>query len=89
MTGARDRLWDGLDAYIQRIRQHTDLPLAIGFGISSPQHVTDAAAIADGVILASELLDRIGFAPESEQIETARTYLTAMKRATYRNGTQD
>jgi tryptophan synthase alpha chain len=89
VTGARDRLWEGIGAYMQRIRAHTDLPLAIGFGISTPQHVAQAASMADGVIVASAMLNAIAAAPESEQVAVATSFISAMKTATYRNGQQD
>ncbi|MGD9715014.1 MAG: tryptophan synthase subunit alpha [Thermomicrobiales bacterium] len=86
VTGARDRLWEGLSAYIERVRSFTDLPLAIGFGISTPSHVREAASIADGVIVASALLNHVDAAPENEQADAARAFVEDFKKATYRNG---
>jgi tryptophan synthase alpha chain len=67
-TGARDKLWDGLPGYIARVRSHTDLPLAIGFGISTPEHVRQASAIADGVVIGAALINHLDSLPESEQV---------------------
>ena len=43
VTGARDRLADGAQEMVQRIRRVSDLPVALGFGISKPEHVRELA----------------------------------------------
>lgn len=67
ITGARDRLWEGLSDYVARVRRHTDLPLALGFGISSHAHVVEAGKLVDGVIFASGMLNAVEGA-SSEQL---------------------
>lgn len=59
VTGARDRLWEGLGDYVASVRQQTDLPLALGFGISNREHVERAAGYVDGIIFASAMLDHL------------------------------
>ncbi|HEX5503853.1 MAG TPA: tryptophan synthase subunit alpha [Thermomicrobiales bacterium] len=59
ITGARASLAEGLADYIARVRRHTDLPLVIGFGISTAEHVAEVAQIADGAVVASALLNRL------------------------------
>ena len=56
VTGARDRLPDGLPELVGRIRQHTNSPIAIGFGISSAVTARQAAEAADGAVIASALI---------------------------------
>lgn len=56
VTGARDRLPDGLPELVQRIRKHTDSPVAIGFGISNRATAAQAAQAADGAVIASALI---------------------------------
>jgi tryptophan synthase alpha chain len=56
VTGARDALPPDLSGYIQRVRAVTDLPLAVGFGISKPEQAHAVAEMADGVIVASALI---------------------------------
>ena len=63
VTGARESVATGLGDYIARVRQHTDLPLAVGFGIANAEHVAQVARFADGAVVASALLDRL------EQVE--------------------
>jgi tryptophan synthase len=57
VTGARDSLPPDLDDFIKRVRSKTDLPLAIGFGISSPEMVNGVAMMADGVVVGSAILN--------------------------------
>ncbi len=56
VTGARANLAANLGEYIGRIRAHTDLPLAVGFGISKPEHVQSVGEIADGAIVGAALI---------------------------------
>ena len=56
ITGARNELPPDLAAFVRRVRQHTDLPLAIGFGIGTGEQAAAVADIADGVIVGSALV---------------------------------
>ncbi len=53
VTGVRDTLPTDLIDYVRRVRGLTPLPLAVGFGISQPEHVKTIAALADGVLVGS------------------------------------
>ncbi len=63
VTGARSRLPQGVDHLVDRVRRATTLPAVVGFGISSPDQVRAVTAFADGVVVASALLDRIDREP--------------------------
>ena len=56
-TGARDRLSPQLAGLISRARALTRVPLYAGFGISTPEHAQDAAALADGVVVGSRAVE--------------------------------
>lgn len=58
-TGARDDLPPQLKTQLQWLRERTDLPLAVGFGISRPEHVEPLRGVADGVIVGSALVRRL------------------------------
>ncbi|HIC88361.1 MAG TPA: tryptophan synthase subunit alpha [Anaerolineae bacterium] len=60
ITGARDTLPPHLGAFVNRVRQHTSLPLAVGFGISTPKQAQQVAEIADGVVVGSALVKLAG-----------------------------
>jgi len=60
VTGARSNLKSGTIELVERVKNHSDLPLAVGFGISKPGHVEEVMkAGADGAIVASALLNLI------------------------------
>jgi tryptophan synthase alpha chain len=56
VTGVRDRLPDELVDDVRRLRRRLDLPLAVGFGISTPAQVAEVGRIADGVVVGSALV---------------------------------
>jgi tryptophan synthase alpha chain len=60
-TGEREALSDTFASTVQRARSHTDVPVALGFGIATPAHAAQAAAAgADGVIVGSRLVRAAG-----------------------------
>lgn len=64
VTGGDVAVGDMLRAFLGRARAVTDAPLAVGFGIRSAEQVAAVGRIADGVIVASELIRRIEEAPD-------------------------
>ena len=56
VTGERDSLSDAVGPLIKSMRKITDLPLAVGFGISRPEHVAEVAAQADAVVVGSAIV---------------------------------
>ena len=64
VTGARAHLDEALLPLIASVRRHTTLPVVVGFGISKPEHLAALEGKADGVIVASALLDAIARAPD-------------------------
>jgi tryptophan synthase alpha chain len=60
VTGASSQLDPELAANIRSTRKLSRLPVAVGFGISTPAQVAEVAAIADGVVVGSAIVDRIG-----------------------------
>ena len=59
VTGARDRVASGADAMARRIRAHTSLPIALGFGVSRPEHVAEIGGFADAAVVGSALVSVI------------------------------
>jgi tryptophan synthase alpha chain len=59
ITGTRSASAASLEAAIPRIRQHTDLPIAIGFGIRTPMQAAEAAKLADGAVVGTALVDTL------------------------------
>ena len=78
VTGARDHLPAELEAFVTRVRAATDLPLAVGFGIGSPEQAARVARIADGVIVGSALIRTIG--ASEHPVQAASGFVSALKR---------
>jgi tryptophan synthase alpha chain len=80
-TGERANLDGGLRAVIARAAAHTDVPVAVGFGIGEPAQVAAAAAAgADGVIIGSRLVRAAGEArdPAAAVSELVRSFASAL-----------
>lgn len=71
VTGGDVQVDATLRDFLARARAATDAPLAVGFGIRTPEHVAAIGGIADGVIVASEIIRRIGGAADPEAAEAA------------------
>lgn len=85
VTGARGNLQVSTVELIERVRNHTDLPLSVGFGISKPEHVANVIkAGADGAIVASAILDIITANLEDKQAmkEKIGKFCRELKEAT-------
>ena len=59
VTGARAEVGAELPALLARLRERTEAPLAVGFGISTPEQAASVASLADGVIVGSALIDAV------------------------------
>src|SRR6185312_8784763 len=59
VTGARAEVAAGADAMVRRIRAVTQMPIALGFGISTPDHVAEVGGYADAAVVGSALVDLI------------------------------
>jgi tryptophan synthase alpha chain len=66
VTGARDRVASGAEALVRRIRAHSSLPVALGFGISQPAHVAEVGAYADAAVVGSALVSIIAEGSSAE-----------------------
>ena len=80
-TGARNQLSEGLGHFSNRVREKTDLPLALGFGISTKAQVDAAGEFVDGVIVGSALIDAVRQALESSQdpLEAGGNFIAGLR----------
>lgn len=81
VTGARKSLAAGLAGFSERIRRHTDLPLAVGFGISRLEQVCALRGVSDGAVVGSALIARLESAPAAERVGRAADYLATQRAA--------
>ncbi len=77
VTGARESLPPDLADFVARVRAVTEKPLAVGFGIATPEQAAQVARLADGVIVGSALIKVIGAA--ENPAEAARAFITALR----------
>lgn len=71
ITGERDALPEELPALVRRARRFTTLPIAVGFGISLPTHVTVLGGIADAAVVGSALMAEIEKSPSADAAAAA------------------
>lgn len=82
VTGAKDTLPDDLPALLRRVRNFTTLPIAVGFGISLPGHITLLGGLADAAVVGSSLVAEIEHAKTSQQAAKAlRQRIGILKQA--------
>ncbi|HSM03365.1 MAG TPA: tryptophan synthase subunit alpha [Longimicrobiales bacterium] len=77
VTGASASLRDEIGDEVARIRKAVELPVAVGFGISTPEQAGRVAGLADGVVVGSALIRTL----EQDGVEGARAFLQSLRRA--------
>lgn len=81
VTGARDTLPETLPEYLARVRGMTHVPLAVGFGVSRPEHVAALRGQADAAIVASAIIDVMETCPASEHPSRLHAYASTLRGA--------
>lgn len=79
VTGARDRLAEGLVEFVARVRQVTTKPVCVGFGIAHAATARTVASFADGVIVGSALVSRIG--QDEQAVSAAQGFMGELRAA--------
>ena len=79
ITGERKALPVELAEFVNRVRAQTDKPLAVGFGISTPEQAAAVGKIADGVIVGSALIKAAGQA--DDPVLAARKFVSSLKES--------
>lgn len=79
VTGAREGLPEGIAEFVTRARAATNKPLCVGFGISNVENARRVAEIADGVIVGSALVGKIGDAQAA--VNLARAFISELRAA--------
>lgn len=64
VTGARAQVAANLEQFVRRLRAQTDVPIAVGFGVSTPAQAGQIGQFADGVIVGSALIDAVDAAAD-------------------------
>ena len=68
VTGARQEMEGGAQALVRRVRDCTDLPVAVGFGVTTAQHVRDVWRFADAAVVGSAIVQEIERCASDDQV---------------------
>lgn len=84
VTGVRATIPPHLRNFIQRVHGYTKdyhLPLVVGFGLSTPEHIAEVTSYADGAVVGSAIVKLIEEHKGSEQIEAVKRYIQSLQQA--------
>ena len=81
VTGARPVLGADVAEFVARLRRHTSLPIAVGFGISAAEQVASLRGVSDAVVVGSAALDAVSAAPSDRRAEALRTFVAMLAAA--------
>jgi tryptophan synthase alpha chain len=81
VTGARSALPAHLPDFLARVREQIHLPLAVGFGVSTPAHVAELSKLADGAVVASKLINILDSAPAGQGVAETIRYFETLRAA--------
>lgn len=87
VTGTRTQFFDGIEAFLNDVRQASDLPIAVGFGISEREQVERFSKLCDGVVVGSAIVRTVEAAipllqsPDSKQdgLRQVREFVRQLK----------
>jgi tryptophan synthase alpha chain len=77
VTGARADLPRELESFVARVREKTEKPLCVGFGVSTPEQARRVGKVADGVIVGSRIMQLLG---EEKSIENAVSFAKSLRK---------
>jgi tryptophan synthase alpha chain len=78
VTGARNELPAGLRDFLGRVRRCTNVPLAVGFGLSRREHIEALTGLADGVVVGSAIMNLIDASEPQERAKAVREYVEVL-----------
>jgi len=78
VTGARDKLPEELESFVARVRERTEKPLCVGFGVSTPEQARRVARVADGVIVGSRIIQLLD---EDKSLKNACSFVKSLRDA--------
>jgi tryptophan synthase alpha chain len=82
VTGARAAVATELRAGVARVRAVSDVPVCVGFGVSTPEQIREIATYADGVVVASAIIDRMErVSSREDKLDVAASFVAELKGA--------
>ena len=84
VTGSRKELPSDLRSFIERVRSYTkEIPLAVGFGLTTPEHIAQVTTFVEGAVVGSALVNLIDQHEAGEQVDAVKRYIASLQN--YRN----
>jgi len=83
VTGSRTSLPPHLRNFIERVKGYTKergVPIAIGFGLSTPEHIAEVTSYADGAVIGSALVNLIDRHADGTEVEAVRQYIQSLRQ---------
>lgn len=80
ITGLQQAAQTSIEQAVARLKQSTDLPIAVGFGVRTPDQARAIAQVADGVVVGSAIVEIIG-SHGADAAEPVQTYVTTLAAA--------
>ncbi|MEK9929738.1 MAG: tryptophan synthase subunit alpha [Rhodospirillaceae bacterium] len=82
ITGAHTAKQESLKNSLRQIRKHTDLPIAVGFGIKTPEDVMNISKLADAAVVGSAIVQKIADGSDSpHMVENVLDFVRSLSRA--------
>lgn len=84
VTGSRTTLPPDLQQFVSKVRGYTkfnDLPIAVGFGLSTPVHIAEVTRFADGAVVGSAIVNLIDRTEENVQVEAIKRYIERLRHS--------
>lgn len=81
ITGSHSAPLEELEAAVKRLKQNTELPVAVGFGIRTPEQAAEIAAISDAVVVGSAIVAKLAEDGVSPTLDYIRSLAAAVKNA--------
>jgi tryptophan synthase alpha chain len=84
VTGSRTTLPPDLQQFVSRVYDYTkdiDLPIAVGFGLSTPEHIAEVTRFADGAVVGSAIVNLIDRTAENDQVEAIKRYVESLRHS--------
>jgi tryptophan synthase alpha chain len=80
VTGSRKELPSHLRSFIERVRSYTkEIPLAVGFGLSTPEHIAQVTTFVEGAVVGSALVNLIDQNEMGQQVDAVRQYIASLR----------
>jgi tryptophan synthase alpha chain len=82
ITGTQAELASDAEQLVKRLKQFTKLPIALGFGISTPAHVQTVAGFADAAVIGSAIVGLVEKTPAAEAPQTVGDFVRSLRKGT-------